>query len=79
VILGTSGRTVVEVLFLLPVHVQPHVATADARVILGILLIAKVHVESEAVHVKAEGFFNVTDVENWNCWTKSGVCHITNP
>jgi hypothetical protein len=68
----------VEVSFFLPVHVQPNVAPANACVILGILLVAEVHVESETVHVKAERFFDVTDVENWNCRTKSGACHITN-
>ena len=54
---------------------EPDVVAADARVILGVLLIPEVDVESEAVRIETDGFFNVTDVENWNRWTKSGVCH----
>jgi hypothetical protein len=63
------------VCFFLAVHVQPDVVATNAGVILGILFISEVDVESKTVCIETDGFLNVTDVENWNGWTKSGVCH----
>lgn len=74
--LETSERSVFEVRLLLAVHMEPDVITADARIVLGVLFVPEVDVESKTVRIEKDGFLNVTDVENWNGRTKSGVCHI---
>lgn len=74
--LEASEGPVVEVRLILTMHMEPDVVAADTGVILGVLFVPEVDVESKTVRIETDGFFNVTDVENWNSWTKSGVCHI---
>lgn len=69
-------RSVLEVRFFLAVHVKPDVVASHAGIILGVLFISEVDVESKTVRIETDRFLNVTDVENWNSWTKSGVCHM---